>query len=83
MKPVCVPVYDTFAQSPNTPAVNSDEDTTGSVPLVYPFENPPPLSRSPGDWVISEAVCLSQLVRFYGWQVLEPGLIRRARKVGK
>lgn len=57
-------------------------DTTSGVPLVYPFENPPPLSRSPGDWVISEAVCISQLVKFYGWKVTEPGQLRRVRKVG-
>ena len=82
MKPVCVPVYDTFAQSPKAPTVNSDEDTTCSVPLVYPFENPPPLSRSPGDWIISEAVCINQLVKYYGWKVIEAGQLRRVRKVG-
>lgn len=82
MKPVCVPVYDTCAQGPTQPNCNAEEDTTSGVPVVYPFENPPPLSRSPGDWVISEGVCINQLVKFYGWKVTEPGQLRRVRKVG-
>ena len=43
--------------------------------------NPAPDSRCPGDWVISEAVAIRMLVRFYGWRVIEPGLIRRTRTV--
>lgn len=77
----CVPVFDTFPQSPDQPAITLESTATGGVPFVDDFENPPPLSSSPGEWVVSEAVLIGRLVKLYGWRVIEPGLLRRCRKV--
>jgi len=40
---------------------------------------PPPLpdSRSPQTFVIAEATAIRVLVKLYGWQHLEAGLLRR------
>jgi hypothetical protein len=35
--------------------------------------------RSPGDCYHSEKYLMGCLVRFYGWRVLEPGLLSRCR----
>jgi hypothetical protein len=44
---------------------------------------PPPVSTSPGEWVISEPRCIAILVRLYGWRVTEAGVLRRVRPVAR
>jgi len=55
------------------------EARAGSGPLPW-SQNPPPDSRSPAEWVISEATAVAMLTRFYGWVALDAGTLRRTRK---
>jgi hypothetical protein len=77
----CVPVSTDVTHSPNPPDLPPEGCTTCSGEPVLRWQNPPPLSCSPYEVVVAEPVLIGQLVKLYGWRVIEPGLIRRCRKV--
>lgn len=81
VQPVCVPVSASGTRSPDRPDLPAEVCTTCSGEPVLTGQNPPPLSHSPYEVVVAEPVLIGQLVKLYGWRVIEPGLIRRCRKV--
>jgi len=73
------PTINPAAPAPAPGPLLPGETRYGTDPLPMD-RNPAPDCRSPSDWVISEATALRMLTRFYGWVVVEPGHLRRARR---
>lgn len=51
-------------------------ETAPSMPVLPA----PPDSRSPDEWVIAESVCISRLVKLYGWHWIGEGILCRPGK---
>jgi hypothetical protein len=62
------------------PSVLFEQPPAPRRPVIGPPPPPPPPlpdSRSPQTFVMAEATAIRVLVKLYGWQHLEAGLLRR------